>query len=187
VRRAVILGERGVSADLGGAAARASFRPTREQRTAERCPAQAIQFVDFDGQLPQLGTDAAGHSVLLYRPVTERLTARRADTGETYYFLSFVNGLRGREQEYDRWYLEHHIHELLLVPGFAAAQRFTLERALREDLLPAFNFLGVYEIRTSDLARTIAGLESHLKSGLMTETPYKDPSRRLQVFVESRQ
>jgi hypothetical protein len=186
MQRAVILGESEVAANLPGIAARASYRPTAEQRTAERCPAQAIQFLDFEGRLA--GIEANGRqSVSIYRPVTERLSAARAPAGGTYYFLSFVNGLRGHEREYDRWYLEHHIHELLQVPGFAAAQRFTLERALREDLLPAFNFMAVYEIRTADLAGTISGLEQHLKSGAMTETPFKDPSRRLQVFVETRQ
>jgi len=186
MQRAVILGEHEVAAEVPGVTARASFRPTATQRSAERCPAQAIQFLDFERLPAVLDTGGARHSASLYRPVTGRLTARRADAGETYWFLSFVNGQRGREQEYDRWYLEHHIHELLEVPGFAAAQRFTLQRALREDLLPAFNFLGVYEIRSADLAGTIAGLEKHLKSGVMTETPFKDPSRRLQVFVEER-
>lgn len=186
MQRAVILGEREVAADVPGITARASFRPTATQRTAEPCPARAIQFLDFARLPAVLDTGGTRHSASLYRPVTERLTARREDEGEAYWFLSFVNGQRGHEQEYDRWYLEHHIHELLEVPGFAAAQRFTLQRALREDLLPAFNFLGVYEIRTADLAGTIAGLEQHLKSGVMTETPFKDPSRRLQVFVEER-
>src|SRR5688572_9217839 len=127
VQRAVILGEREVNADPPGIAARASFRPTATQRTAERCPAQAILFLDFDRAPAAIEMGGATHSASLYRPVTERLTARRTDSGGTYYFLSFVNGQRGREQEYDRWYLEHHIHELLEVPGFAAAQRFTLE------------------------------------------------------------
>ena len=181
----MILGEREVAAKPTGT--HTSFSPTAQQRTAERCPARVIQFLDFDRASPELQTSGAKHSASLYRPVTQRLAAKRADAGSTYWFLSFVNGQRGKEREYDRWYLEHHIHELLEVPGFAAAQRFTLERALREDLLPAFNFLGVYEIRTPDLAGTIAGLEKHLKSGVMTETPFKDPSRRLQVFVETRQ
>ena len=188
MQRAVILGDREVTADLPGAAARSSFRPTRQQRTSEPCPAQAIQFIDSDGATaPAVSAGGAKYSLLLYKPVTERLASRQPASGKTYQFLSFVNGLRGREKEYDRWYLNHHIHELLEVPGFAAAQRFTIERAVCEGLLPAFNFLGVYEVRTDDLARSIATLESHLKSGVMTETPFKDPSRRLQVFVETRQ
>ena len=169
---------------------------TRQHRTCDNAPVSTIDFIDLplsarfeESSLPLVDGGSAGkRSVSLYTPVTERLTRSAssfAGKPGTYFFLSFVNGQRGFEAEYDRWYLDHHLHEILAAPDFVAAQRFTLERALREDLVPAYRFLAIYELATDDLARSIAALESYLLSGATTPTQYKDPSRRLQVFMQA--
>jgi hypothetical protein len=41
-----------------------------------------------------------------------------------YNYLVISNARAGRESEFDRWYTEQHLHDVLRVPGFIAAQRF---------------------------------------------------------------
>lgn len=166
------------------------LRPTPQQRTSQPLPVGEIRLMESPQtlRLPPGARSSLSLSLSLYRAATPRLERREQAGGApqgTFFFLSFVNGLPGHEQEYDRWYLEHHIHEVLAAPDFVAAQRFTLERALVQDLLPPFRFMAVYELRSDDLARSIAALESYLASGVMTETPFKDPSRRLQLFAQA--
>lgn len=161
------------------------FHPTLQQRTSQRCRVAEIRFID-GGALPGVPAGAGACSVSVYRAVTPRLIRTPVASGRraNYYFLSFVNGLPGREAEYDKWYLERHIHEVLAAPDFVAAQRFTLERTVTQELFHPFRYLAVYELCSDDLTRSIASLESYLVSGVMTETALKDPTRRLQVFVQ---
>lgn len=160
------------------------LRPTREQRTGAPCPAGEIRSVPGAGASRLPGTADPRCTAATYRAVTERLT-REAEqpAGRRAFFLSFVNGFPGHEEDYDRWYLQHHVHEVLAAPDFVAAQRFTLVDQLRQDLVPVCRYLAIYELRTESLAGSIAALERRLMAGTMTPTPYKDPSRRLQLFA----
>ncbi|MGD9945066.1 MAG: hypothetical protein AB7L76_11305 [Burkholderiaceae bacterium] len=180
------------------------LRPTPQQRSEAALPVAEIRFIDVDDAAsanPEPAVPGQPRSAAVYRAVTPRLTrdeeGTRAGTADSvagvprplrrYWFLSFVNGLPGHEHDYDRWYLKHHLHEVLRAPDFVAAQRFTLERSLQHELLPPFRFMAVYELRSNDLARSIAALNALVASGSMTETPFKDPSRRLQLFAEAMQ
>jgi hypothetical protein len=61
----------------------------------------------------------------------------------------------GREDEFNRWYDDTHLPEMLQVPGFVAGRRYTLAGP-RAAAGP--RFLAVYEIETEDLAATLAAL-----------------------------
>jgi hypothetical protein len=53
-----------------------------------------------------------------------------------------------QEAEFNRWYDEVHLPEVLQVPGFVAAQRF---RLTHETMLPmAGPYLALYEMETDD-------------------------------------
>ena len=43
-----------------------------------------------------------------------------------YTFVVMTNPTPGKETEYNRWYNEQHIPDVLNVPGFVCAQRFRL-------------------------------------------------------------
>src|SRR6267142_2655082 len=61
----------------------------------------------------------------------------------------------GREDEFNRWYADTHLPEMLQVPGFVAGRRYALTAVSAAD---RSRFLAVYEIETQDLAATLAAL-----------------------------
>jgi hypothetical protein len=66
----------------------------------------------------------------------------------SYRFLVFSNPAPGREVDYNRWYDDIHLGEVLSVPGFTAAQRHRL--VANEDAPQRFSYLAIYEIEGDD-------------------------------------
>jgi hypothetical protein len=76
-----------------------------------------------------------------------------------YTFVVLTNPTSGNETEYNRWYNEQHIPDVLNVPGFVAAQRFRLADSETGDKHP-HKYLALYEIETNDLAGTLKDLRA---------------------------
>lgn len=75
-----------------------------------------------------------------------------------YVFAVHSNPVEGREQEYNDWQSNRHIHDLLACPGIVAARRLTLaDRQVRDEPHP-FKYFALYEIETDDLQGFIDGL-----------------------------
>lgn len=74
-----------------------------------------------------------------------------------YKFLVFTNAREGRDAEFNRWYDEIHLDEVVTVPGFTGAERYAI-RPQPGEPLPEHRYLAIYDIETEDVARTLAGL-----------------------------
>lgn len=74
-----------------------------------------------------------------------------------YHFSVFSNPAPGKDAELARWYDDQHIPDVLAVPGFVAAQRFALAQG---SATTSHAVLAVYEIRTDDIAATMAELRA---------------------------
>lgn len=68
----------------------------------------------------------------------------------SHRLLAFTNPVAGREDEFNRWYDERHVPDLLAVPGIVSAQRFALTDATGEGK-PAWSYLALYELETDHL------------------------------------
>lgn len=66
---------------------------------------------------------------------------------ERHFMLVLTNPVEGREDEYNDWYNQTHLGEVLGVEGFVAAQRFEIN-ALSEG--GPFKYLAIYEIEAED-------------------------------------
>ncbi|WP_380872321.1 hypothetical protein ACFB49_32670 [Sphingomonas sp. DBB INV C78] len=68
------------------------------------------------------------------------------------------NATPGKDEEYNRWYDEFHVPELLMTPTLVAAQRFRISDVSPADypgyLKPEFRYLTVYEIESESLEHT---------------------------------
>jgi hypothetical protein len=69
----------------------------------------------------------------------------------------------GRDDEYNQWYDEEHLPEVLEVAGFVAARRFVAVPGVHGEL-PAHPYLAIYEIETDDPAATLATLSTAARS-----------------------
>jgi hypothetical protein len=70
-----------------------------------------------------------------------------------------------QEEEFNRWYTEQHLDDVLRVPGFVAAQRFKLNMHWAKSL-PA-QYLAIYEMETDDPQAAFAALGQAAQSGKM--------------------
>lgn len=89
---------------------------------------------------------------------------------DTTTYLVFSNPVEGKEDEFNEWYDNVHLPEVLATPGMRAAQRFAL---LETDIThnsvlpkPAHRYLLVYEME-GDVDATMAKIQEAALSGTM--------------------
>ena len=66
----------------------------------------------------------------------------------THHLFVFSNPTEGREDDYNEWYDNTHLAEVLQVPGIVAAQRYQVATTLAGSL--PHRYLAVYDIEGDD-------------------------------------
>ena len=84
-----------------------------------------------------------------------------------HVFLVLTNPTEGLEDEYNDWYTNFHLDEVVAVPGFVSARRYRLS----DDQLGGFGsskhtYLAIYEI-AGEPADAFQALHDELESGRM--------------------
>lgn len=78
------------------------------------------------------------------------------------YLMLALNGpVGGQEEEFNRWYNEDHVPELLTIPGFVAARRYKILNGKIPESAN-WSYVAAYEIETDDLPGTLAGMGQKL-------------------------
>lgn len=87
-----------------------------------------------------------------------------------YTFVVLTNAVEGQEDEYNDWYNNRHLRDVLACDGFVAAQRFRLT-----DTGPGQEFshryLAFYEVDTDDLDKANQALTEAANNGAMFISP----------------
>ena len=82
-----------------------------------------------------------------------------------YTFVVLSNPASGKEAEYNRWYNEQHIPDVLQARGFVCAQRFRLaDNQMGGDTNKPYKYLALYEIETDDLQGALHDLASRVNT-----------------------
>ena len=102
-----------------------------------------------------------------------------------YKWLVFTNCAEGQDADFNRWYDEVHIPDLLRIPGIVAAKRSMLDAAqlavldsgemqLRAPELTGakFRYLSVYEFDTDDPAAVIQEVIARANTPQMELSPH---------------
>jgi hypothetical protein len=102
---------------------------------------------------------------------------------EPLVWLVFTKPVEGREEEFDTWYDEVHLPDVVAVPGVRAAQRYVLGPERRaEGTLPEHRHLAVYEI-DGDPAEVFPEITRRIASGEMKLSEALDrPASRQTVW-----
>jgi hypothetical protein len=79
-----------------------------------------------------------------------------------FIFTVYSEALEGRNEEYERWYVDTHFGEVLEIPGFVGAQ---LHRVAGQAPDTA-TYLAIYELE-GDPATALKELDSRMKSGAL--------------------
>lgn len=73
-----------------------------------------------------------------------------------HLLVVFTNAAEGRDDEFNRWYDEVHLGDVLSVEGFVAAQRFELTGMAGSS--SPHRYLALYEIETDDIDAVVERL-----------------------------
>ena len=80
---------------------------------------------------------------------------------EYVFVVVMTNAAEGREQEFNDWYSNVHVHDVVKVPGIVAARRYELNEVQRRALPPdQARYMALYDFQTDDLQRTLGILAS---------------------------
>ena len=86
-------------------------------------------------------------------------------------YLVFTQPTPGQDAEYNRWYTDVHLGDVLRVPGVVAAQRFKLQQG--DSPAPA-PYLAIYEIESDDVGEVLKQIEVRAGTDTMPLSPALD-------------
>ena len=99
--------------------------------------------------------------------------------------LVFTNATPGDDAEFNRWYDEVHLKEVLETPGFVAAERFDLSDSQMADADRPHRYLSIYEIE-GDAASALKALEGMAPQMNMSATLGEDVATSLFTQITPR-
>ena len=99
-----------------------------------------------------------------------------------FNLLALTNPIEGREDEFNEWYTNVHLADVLKLPGVVAAQRFVLSD--KQHRPPPFDwkYLAVYEIDIEDVQTTLTALKAASGTDAMPLSPALSPERMVWIF-----
>ena len=84
-----------------------------------------------------------------------------------HVFVVLTNASTGRDDEFNEWYNNQHIPDVLKIPGFVAAQRFSIAGAQMDGAASPWRYLALYELDTDDLAGALKELAARVGTPAM--------------------
>ena len=78
-----------------------------------------------------------------------------------YRLVVLSNPAEGHDDEYNDWYTNNHLPDVIAIPGIIAAQRFKFQGSVTApEAAPTFQYMAIYDIETNDLDATIRELQA---------------------------
>ena len=100
----------------------------------------------------------------------------------SYSLFAFTNAVPGREEEFNDWYTNTHLADVLRLPGVCAAQRFRLGDLQHKSGPHPWDYMAVYEIETDDLNVTLEKLRDVSGTSEMPLSPGLQEQRMVWIY-----
>lgn len=100
-----------------------------------------------------------------------------------YKMVVLSRPTEGREEEYNAWYQDVHLGELVALEGFVSARRYRRARNLAEG--DTYPYLAVYEIETDDIDAVVENLTATAEQGRLTMSDAVDTATAYAVVYEA--
>jgi hypothetical protein len=100
-----------------------------------------------------------------------------------YTFLVLTNATGDRHDEFNEWYNNRHLPDVLAVEGFVAAQRFRLAE-LDPPQESAHRYMALYEVEADDLAKANQALMNTAGTDAMVLSPALDMDSASAIYFE---
>ena len=85
----------------------------------------------------------------------------------TTLYMVRSNPVEDKEEEFNRWYSDVHLPEVLQIEGFQTAQRFRLTKQQMQ--AQSHTYLAIYNINSEDVSGTLENLRN-MRSLTMSDT-----------------
>lgn len=99
-----------------------------------------------------------------------------------YNLIALTNPLEGRDDEFNDWYTNVHLADVLKLPGVTAAQRYRLADTQHRAGPLEWAYMAVYEIEIDDISRTLSALRAASGSDAMPLSPSLSPERMVWIY-----
>ena len=99
-----------------------------------------------------------------------------------YMMMVLSTPAEGREKEYNEWYQNIHLPDILDVDGYTLGQRYRLSRAYTQD--GVFPYAALYDIETDDIDAVMEDMKKRVESGRMTLSDALGPQVYAAVYEE---
>ena len=85
-----------------------------------------------------------------------------------FCLVVYTKPVEGREQEYNDWYSNQHLNDLLAIPGVLSARRFKLSGTQMPNKQPSnYPYLAIYDIEAESVTDFINEMEVRGADGRM--------------------
>ena len=100
-----------------------------------------------------------------------------------YVFLVLTNATEGRDEEFNDWYNNRHLSDVLAVEGFVAAQRYRMAE-LDPPQTSDHRYMALYEVEAEDLAKANQALRNAAGTDAMVVSEALDMSSASAIYFE---
>ena len=84
-----------------------------------------------------------------------------------YKMVVFSNAVEGRDKDFNDWYQNTHLKQIVSIKSFARAQRFRFHSNIIPGAADPARYMAIYDIETDDIGAALAGMGELAASGRM--------------------
>lgn len=101
---------------------------------------------------------------------------------DQHLLLALTNPVEGRDDEFNDWYSNRHLDDLLQIPGVRAARRYALSDVQRMPPPYPYKYCALYEIVTDDLSGVMKALGERARTAAMPISDAMAPNSLILYF-----
>ncbi len=92
-----------------------------------------------------------------------------------FSLVVYSNPVEGREQEYNDWYSNRHLNDLLATPGVISARRFKLSGTQIGATAQPYQYLAIYDIEADDVSSFLKEMTERTAKGTIPVSTAMSP------------
>jgi len=85
-----------------------------------------------------------------------------------YKMVVFTNAVEGKDKEYNDWYQNTHLKQIVSIKSFVQAQRFRFQINIIPGSANPARYMAIYDIETDDINAALSAMSDHAASGRMS-------------------
>ena len=84
-----------------------------------------------------------------------------------YKMVVFTNAVEGRDEDFNDWYQNTHLKQIVSIKSFVQAQRFRFHTSIVPGSPDSSRYMAIYDIETDDINAALGAMNDLAASGRM--------------------